>query len=362
MLQRCYEKAKEVIKRNCFSNGLFASIGYDALWTRDSMISLIGASLDKEKKFREAFKQSLITLKKHQSKLGQIPNAVDKFGKRKSHVDYQSIDSTLWFIIGEHVYKERYKDSSLFNKHKKAISKALTWLSYQDMSEDGMLEQLPTTDWQDAFPHKYGHIINTQALYYRVLILNGEKEKAKKLKAVVNEKKGWKLWNKEFYIAWRWKNHNQYKEIGSWFDSLGNILAIIFDLADKEKAEKILSHIKKQKIDMPYPVKAIYPPIKKGSKDWQDYFKDCDAGKPYHYLNGGIWPYIGGFYVLALIKLKKFKQAEEQLQKLAESNLRGNFPEWISPLNKKGYGKFQAWNAGIYIAAFNSLKRKKVLF
>ena len=31
------------------------------------------------------------------------------------------------------------------------------------------------------------------------------------------------------------------KKIGNWFDSLGNLLAIIFDLADKERAEKILA-------------------------------------------------------------------------------------------------------------------------
>ncbi len=84
---------------------------------------------------------------------------------------------------------------------------------------------------------------------------------------------------------------------------------------------------------------------------------DCDARKPYHYLNAGIWPYIGGFYVLALIKLKKFKEAENELRKLAEANLKGNFPEWIG-VDKKFHGKLQAWSAGLYILAYNSLKKK----
>ena len=118
MLDEAYEKSKEVIRKSSTNHGLFASGGkggYDAVWSRDSMISLIGASLAGEE-FKEVFKQSLITLAKHQSEKGQIPNAVDKFSKRKKHVDYKSIDSTLWFLIGEYIYKKRYKDNSLFNK------------------------------------------------------------------------------------------------------------------------------------------------------------------------------------------------------------------------------------------------------
>ena len=115
------------------------------------------------------------------------------------------------------------------------------------------------------------------------------------------------------------------------------------------------------KINNPYPVKAIYPPIRKGSKDWQDYYNDCDAREPYHYLNGGIWTFIGGFYVLALIKLKKFKKAKKELEKLAKANLDGEFPEWIDPITKENYGNLQAWNAGMYILAYESFKKKKVL-
>ena len=364
MLDECYEKAKEVIKSCSTKHGLFASAGregYNEVWARDSMISFLGASLIKEPLFKNTFKQSLILLANNQSKKGQIPNAVDKFSDRKPHVDYASIDSSLWYIIGHYAYNKRYKDNSLFKKYKKTIQKALSWLEYQDIGENGMLGQLPTTDWQDAFPHKYGYTINTHALYYKVLNLTGRKNDAKKLKFMVNENEGTKLWNGSFYAPYRWKNHNKYLEIGDWFDSLGNLLAIIFDLADKSKAEKILSYMDKKKINMPYPVKAIYPPIKKGTKNWQDYFEDCEAWKPYHYLNAGIWTYIGGFYVLSLIKLKKSKKAESELKKLAEANLKGNFPEWIDPLTKKPYGKLQAWNAGAYILAYESLKKKKAL-
>ena len=241
------------------------------------------------------------------------------------------------------------------------MEKALLWLKCQDVGEKGMLTQLPTTDWQDAFPHKYGYTINTQALYYKVLNLTGNAKDAKKLMFAANKDTDARLWNGEFYAPYRWKNHNRYQEIGNWFDSLGNLLAIVFDLADKQKAEKILSYVEKNKIDMPYPVKAIYPPIKKESEYWQDYFEDCDAKEPYHYLNGGIWAYIGAFYVLCLVKLKKLEKAKDELKKLAEANLNGNFAEWINPITKESFGKLQAWNAGMFILAYESLKKKRVL-
>jgi glycogen debranching enzyme len=359
-----YKKAVECIKKCSTPNGMFASggkDGYDAVWSRDSMITCLGASLVKNKEFREVFKSSIITLKKGQSKNGQIPNCVDKFSKRNPHTDYKTIDSSLWFIIGNYLYEERYKDKKLISENQSSINKALNWLACQDTGEIGMLTQLPTSDWQDAFPHRYGYTINTQALYYKVLNLVGKKDEAKKLKSFVNDDKDDTLWNGEFYVPYRWKNHGQYKEIGDWFDSLGNLLAIVYDLADKDNAEKILSHIKKNKINEPYPVRVIYPPIEEGSKYWQDYYKDCDAGTPNHYSNGGIWGYVGGFYILALIKMGKLKKAEEELKKLAERDLAANFPEWTDPITKEHHGNLQGWEAGMYILAYESLKKKKVL-
>jgi glycogen debranching enzyme len=365
MLETCYKKAVETLKICSTKNGFFASggiDGYDAIWSRDSMISSLGASLVKEPLFKTTFKNSILTIKKDQSIHGQIPNCIDRFSKRKKKADFKTIDSSLWYILGNYIYKKRYNDNSIIKNNKKSIEKALRWLQFQDPGEIGMLAQLPTSDWQDAFPHKYGHTINTQALYYKVLNLLNKKKEAKKLKFLVNNNTEDGLWDKEFYLPYRWKNHNKYKEIGSWFDSLGNLLAINFNLADKSKALKILSYIKKKKIASPYPIKVIDPPIKPGDKGWREYFKDSDAGTPHQYANGGIWGYIGGFYILALIKYKKFNEAEKHLKNLAKANLKGNFPEWTHPKTKESYGNLQAWEAGMYILAYKSFLEKKPSF
>ena len=369
--KEAYDKAVWILKKCSTPHGFFAAYpGYDMVFGRDSMIMSLGASLVGDKDLQLAIKRSIMTLARYQSPHGQIPNAVDKYTeRRKHHVDYLSIDSTLWFLIGNYYYKERYPKGSLMTRYRKNIESAFHWLACQDWSESGMLVQLPTTDWQDAFPHRYGHTINTQALYYCALKLYGRDRKAEKLKDRVNNNPDSGLWDSEkgYYLPWRWKNHGKYHEKGEWFDSLGNLLAIIFELADKERADKILDYIKDHGVDRPYPVRTIYPAIRPRSKDWQDYFLDCAAGKPWHYSNGGIWTYIGGFYVMALVKMGRVKEAEFQLGKLAEANMQnnGNFAEWLH--GKTGrigrteakVDSFQGWNAAMYIAAYDSVKKKR---
>ncbi len=375
LVEKAYVEAIDVLRRCATSHGFYAAYpGYDAIWSRDSNITSLGASL-LGKKFKETFGKSLHILAQHQSKKGQIPNAVDIFSKeRKPHVDYMSIDSSLWFIIGEHIYKQRYKDNSLIHLHQKNIDKAFNWISYQDTGEDGMPEQQPTSDWFDAFPHRYGHTINTQALYYKALMLSGKEKEAQILKEIVNHNEDKGLWDKEngYYYSWRWKNHNAYKEHSSFFDSLGNLMAIVNGLAEHEQAEKILDHIERYKIAKPYPIKTVYPPIRRFNKEWYNYFSDCEAGQAYHYSNAGIWTYIGAFYVLALVKQKKFAEAREQLDKIAEANLQiPYFTEWhhgktgrpggASKKHSMAKEGNQAWNAGMYILAYESVKKKRVL-
>lgn len=378
--KKAYERAVEVIDKCSRKTGFYASGltgGYDAVWARDSMITAIGASLV-DKKFKTPFIRSLNTLKEWQTEKGQIPNCVGSYNiDRKSDKTYNTIDSSLWYIIGHYIFAEAYNDRDIIERHKKSIARALIWLKYQDPNEDVLLSQLPTMDWQDAFPHKYGHVINTQALYYGTLKMVGDEKRAEHLKKVVNGKieKYLALYNKKlgYYLPWNWKNHDGDREQEEWFDSLGNILAILTGLADKTIANNILQHIEKEDINMPYACKAIWPPIHKGDKEWHSYFSKCDARTPYHYLNGGVWPFIGGFYVASLIKMKKYTKAKEELNDLAKANMESikirnlkeeyEFNEWLDGKSGKPKGEpFQAWSAGTYIYAYECLKQKKAIF
>src|SRR5271157_337006 len=101
LTKEAYEKAIWILNKCSTPYGFFAAYpGYDMVFARDSMIISFGAALIEDNKLKETFKRSLITLAENQSLKGQIPNAVDKYSNRKHHVDFMSIDSSLWFIIG----------------------------------------------------------------------------------------------------------------------------------------------------------------------------------------------------------------------------------------------------------------------
>lgn len=373
--QDAKEKAIAVLAHCAGSTGFSASGlpgGYRGLWARDSMISSLGAALAREK-FRKVISQSIETLSTHQSELGQIPNAVGDYNRdRRSRVTFNTIDSNLWYLIGHHVYAKTYNDKTLVEKHKTHIAKALVWLQYQSPNEDKLLAQQPTMDWQDAFPHKYGRTINTHALYYAVLGMYGKHQAAQHIKRVINGdiEKYLSLYDSKlgYYLPWAWKPHDGYREQGEWFDTLGNLLAIVTGLATPTIANRILHHIEKEKINKPYPCKAIYPPIKPDDKEWHSYFVTCEARTPYHYLNAGIWPFIGGFYVAALVKAKQHRKAQNELEVLTQANQKGKtqkweFNEWLHGKTGEPKGApYQAWSAAMYLFAKESVEQKRVPF
>ena len=389
IIDEAHRRAIAVLESASRPSGFFASGlkgGYAATWARDSMIASLGGSLV-GKKFEIPFRKSLETLSKNQSEHGQIPNAVGDYNtERRSKITFNSVDSTLWYIIGHFVYAAAYKNKAILKKRQKNIANALTWLGYQDPNEDTLIVQQPTTDWQDAFPHKYGRVLSTEALYFAALNFLGYKEKAEHIKQVVNGEieKYLSLYDPKrgYYLPWIWKTHNKYREEEHWFDTFGNLVAIISGLATPKIAKSILDYIDHAKINRPYPCKAIYPPIKRGTKEWKDYFEDAEAREPYHYLNGGVWPFLGGFYVAALVKDRQFKKAEKELELLAKANklVQKNAPvkdflatrslsevwgfyEWLDGRTGKiigGSNPYQSWSAGMYIFAYECVKKRRV--
>ena len=127
LTDRAYREAIKVLESCAKPSGFYASGlpgGYEATWARDSMITSLGASLVGEK-FKSVFGKSLKLLARHQSASGQIPNAVGSYNtERRSDITFNSIDSTLWYIIGHFAYHNSYKDSSLLRQYAKSINRA----------------------------------------------------------------------------------------------------------------------------------------------------------------------------------------------------------------------------------------------
>jgi glycogen debranching enzyme len=128
------------------------------------------------------------------------------------------------------------------------------------------------------------------------------------------------LVNEQYYLPYL-----GFRAVGEWFDSLGNLLAILSGVAGPERSRIILDFIARHSLDA-WPVRSLTPVITPGDTDWRDYYGMLNL--PHHYHNGGVWPFIGGFYVAALLKAGSGDVAAVTLRNLAALNQQGGFNEW----------------------------------
>lgn len=78
----------------------------------------------------------------------------------------------------------------------------------------------------------------------------------------------------------------------------------------------------------------------------------------YCYHNGGIWPFVGGFWVLALAAAGRQPQAARELAGLARANAANGwrFTEWFHGLTGRPEGMpGQSWNAAMFLLAGHGL-------
>jgi glycogen debranching enzyme len=136
------------------------------------------------------------------------------------------------------------------------------------------------------------------------------------------------------------------------------MLAILAGVADAQKTSTALDLISRYRLAAS-PMKSIWPEIQPGEPDWRDYYGMLNL--PGHYHNGGIWPFIGGFWVAALVRCRLFDEASQALCALADLNLRGGFNEWHHGHTGEPMGvRDQAWSAGMYLFAYECVRRGSV--
>jgi hypothetical protein len=395
IIEEAYRQSIQVIEKCMHPIGAKASAlseGYNQVYARDSMITFLGASLVDNPVIQESFRVTLDTLAKYQTKLGMIPLLVD-VDRPRTEANQGAVDSNPWYVIGHGVYFRRYKDMEYLERSLESIRKAMLWLEYQDSNHCGLLEVQEAADWADLYANR-GNILYDNVLFYRALLeyskiqeLCGESAeeslaRADEVKRKLNlllwpgdveektrivQENGYSqewlriirmsselVWFGKFYLPYA-----AFRDFGTHCDALGNSLAILFDLADPAKANTIIDHFIQTGMNRPYPIMANYPPIQPGDKDWREYYRNAHLNLPYQYHNGGIWPFVGGFYVAALMKAGRKDFAKEELENLAKANKMGKrldweFNEWLNGRSGMPSGMaYQAWSAGMYIFAYH---------
>ena len=384
IIEECYQRSIKLLQKNLCSYGIMAasrghlaaSRRYDYIFGRDAGICVLGMAASRDKKLAAGAKKSLLTLADRQTKYGQIPFAVQPAKKRDIFWYLGSIDSTLWWLIALDFY-DRYAGANLREVMEKKVRRATRWLFSQDGNNCGLLEQGEACDWADNMPES-GTVLYANTLWYKVLsVLKMEKEKniardglnslffphraiSSRAQYIRQEPHRLKLLNYArqttanvpYYI-----NFLGHKYASDRCDVYGNCLAIVFGIASPARAEAIIRYLRNQAVSKKYPVRVFFPPITEKDSDWRDYM--AEENEPFHYHNGGIWPYIGAFYVMALHKTGHLDLAQKELARLAEANRENNwqFNEWFNGRTGEPAGMpGQSWNAGAFLLAYHYLR------
>jgi hypothetical protein len=349
-----------------------AGWGYPEPYTRDLMFSLLGIGVSGNAELIDSIRLVLVTLAKNQTLHGHIPSLIhDKEDRGAS-------DTTPLFLMGTGIFRKLTGEQNFLEE---AVQKALTWMEYQSPSDRHLVAQQPTSDWRDEqWVTGYGLFVNT--LVYAYLRLFGLDERAKIVRKEMSRftitggvihhhaHEGLVVKQKPYYAFWSYKIFSSER-----FDLLGNSLAILTGIASPTRAEEIISWVEEEcmgmkkrgelAVDLP---PNFFPFIKPEDSDWLPRYTIYN--KPGDYHNGGIWPFICGFYVAALVAAKKFRLAEEKLIALTalskestNKELSFGFNEWIKAQTGKPMGQdWQTWSAAMYLYAATCVQEKHTPF
>jgi glycogen debranching enzyme len=122
---------------------------------------------------------------------------------------------------------------------------------------------------------------------------------------------------------------------------------------------RIVKTISAAKASDPYPIRVVLQPMSRKHELWRPYMARHRQNHPHQYHNGGVWPFVGGFWVLALTRLGLRDRATQALVRLAAVNALDNwrFTEWLhgrtlEPMGMAG----QSWNAATFLLAQRRLQ------
>jgi hypothetical protein len=349
-----------------------AGWGYPEPYTRDLMISILGIAVSGNTVLLSSIQRVLETLAKNQTERGHIPSLVhDKEDRGAS-------DTTPLFLLGVGLFR---KVSGDHNFLKSAVDKALVWMEYQSPSDQFLIAQQPTSDWRDEqWVTGFGLFVNT--IVYSYLRLLGQDERADNVRNELGHftitgdsghrhvHEGLVLKHKPYYAFWSYKIYSSER-----FDLLGNSLAILSGLASPTRATEMISWIEAectylhQKGDLALNLPPnFFPYIRPEDPDWLPRYEIYNNPGEYH--NGGIWPFVCGFYVAALVAAKRYKLARIKLFELThcikisnDGSDRYGFNEWMKAQDGKPMGQdWQTWSAALYLYAAKCVEENDTPF
>lgn len=349
-----------------------AGWGYPEPYTRDWMISSLGILASGNEQLVPVVRRALEVAARNQSLHGLIPSLIH------DPQDRGSSDTTPLFLLAAGAYRVTSGDRSFLQD---AVQKGLTWMQYQSPADRFLVAQQPTSDWRDEqWVLGYGLYVN--AAFYAALRILGQHEWADGLRRELSgltvssghtdprAPEGLALKDRPYFAFWSYKVYSS-----DWFDLLGNSLAILSGLASEAISSAIVDWVEAAcrdmktagdlALDLP---PNFFPFIRRGDPDWLPRYEQFNLPGDYH--NGGIWPFICGFYVAALVAATRFELAEQKLLALTrlvnvprDPSLAFGFNEWFKAQDGKPMGQdWQTWSAAMYLYAAQCVEERRTPF
>ncbi|MEK9727735.1 MAG: amylo-alpha-1,6-glucosidase [Candidatus Margulisiibacteriota bacterium] len=374
-LINAYNICKKILKNAYNKSGINAGkTHFSDVWIRDSSFASLGALSLKDTEIVKNFLSSVIINMKSD---GQCPLRIGQkyFLLKYIHLKgptgptfiedkYISIpvDSNALFIIVSHQYITQTRDTMFLKTNYEALIKAIDW--YKTVEKNGLVYEGPYAGWADSVK-KQGHVLYTNVLYCHALKCISDMAKILDISQDeidytnrwnhVKEKVNTKFWNGNFLVDWI--KDNKKKDILS-ID--GNALAILFNIVDLSKQNKILTQIVDQKMITNHGVKLINK-----SYQWTDIYPPFHIIGLKDYHNGLIWLWVSAITSIAFIKNNKITNGMKILDTMANvinqhETMYEIYDTNGNPIKRLFYKSEEdfAWSAGLFIWAYELIFSK----
>jgi Alkaline and neutral invertase len=379
LVEACRTRAIDLLHGNLTPHGILAAApgarararGYTAIFGRDAAVCAMGMALSGDAVLERAAARGLVTLARHQAPNGQIPKFVDVERAEADFWYVGCIDATLWWLAGLAFLDACDPARRLRRRFAGRIERAIAWLHAQEHQRFHLLQQNEASDWADIMPRS-GFVLYTNALWHwvkRLFGLPGGREtrvSANQLfhpfGAQLSEYRRARLLVD--YIRRGARNRGLYLSFvnfaffGTEGDVFGNVLAVLCGLANAEARQRVLRALDRAGVADPYPVRAVCEPIRESHFLWRPYMSRHRQNLAWQYHNGGIWPFVGGFWVTALAEAGLRERARRDLASVARANALGGwqFNEWLHgrTLAPSGMPR-QSWNAAAFLMAHRAV-------
>jgi hypothetical protein len=378
LINTCTQASLELLENNLTPHGILAARPtkaaiarrYTRIFGRDAAICVMAMCGSGVRALEEGAVASLDALAAQQAPNGQIPKYVDPEGQDADFWYLGCIDATLWWLIAvDHVRQHGGVEA---DRWATAVDRAIQWLLAQEHQRFRLLQQNEASDWADIMPRS-GYVLYTNALWFDVkrrFALDRPEETRHHFNHLFNPfQRDLPEYHRarllQHYARRGRRDLDLYLSfvnlavVGDEGDVFGNLLAIQCGLADGPRALRVTKAIAAAHAHDPYPVRVVLRPLSETHGLWRAYMGRHRQNLMHQYHNGGIWPFVGGFWVMALAKVGLRTAAWAELLKLARANAldEWRFTEWFHGRNLAPMGMAgQSWNAATFLLARRALQ------